>query len=791
MVGQTLGHYQIVADVGAGGMGVVYRAHDQRLDRDVALKVLPTGALSDDTARKRLRQEALALSKLNHSNIAAVYDFNTQNSVDYLVMEFIQGQPLGRIVRHNPLAEREVLEIGAAVAEALEEAHEHGLIHRDLKPGNIMIGPKQRVKVLDFGLAQFVHPNAVSEEETRSYADRNQVVGTLPYMPPEQLRGERMDHRSDIYSLGAVLYEMATGEMAFPQVFAPKLIDEILHSMPQLPSETNPKISPGLESIIVKAMDPDPERRYQSARELRVDLERLRSPSSVVPRTTHRYTQPVQLRRVARRMRAYIAVALVAALMAAGATYAYYTHRGAATDSIAVLPFVNSTNNPESDYLSDGITENLINELSQAPKLRVIARTTAFRFKGQKIDPQTVGHDLGVRLVLSGVVMQRGDQLDIQADLINVTDNTQVWGERYTRPATDLLNVQGDIASEILSKLKLRFTSDDQKVLTRKYTTDPEAYRLYLKGRYFSDKYTKEGIDKGIEYFRQAIDKDPTYALAYTAMATAYYEESSAYISPEDAMPKVKWAASKALQIDDSLAEAHTWLGMADGFYDRDLTAAEREFRRGIELNPGSVAVHQWYAYFLAIIGRPAEAAEQWQSAKKLDPLSSDVIWLIGFNSYLARNYDAAIEQLKAVENLDPNFWWSHLYAGLAYSQKHLFPQALIELEKANALGAGPIGWAYLGYVQTMAGNKAAAQRQLEILEEAQSKRYVSPSQLALVYLGVGERDKALELLEQAVQHHDDTILILNVDPCWDAVRNDNRFRKILQGAGLGVHPGP
>ena len=551
--GLRLGPYEILSAIGAGGMGEVYRARDSRLDRDVALKVLPAGLLADEAARRRFRKEALALAKLSHSHIAVIHDVGEEAGVDYLVMECVPGQSLAERLKSGALPGKDIASYGAQIADGLEEAHEHNVIHRDLKPGNVMITPKGQVKVLDFGLAKLLRPAAnimaADTMPTESFAKTQGVAGTLPYMAPEQLTGEPVDGRTDIYALGVVLFEMAAGRRPFQEDSVPRQTEAILHQAPVPPRALNSRVSPELERIILKCLEKSPEDRYQSAKEVQVDLRRLGAPAIT---SAHAKAQPWWLRRTAFGI---AAVALLALLAVAG-LFNRFAGRGETIDSVAVLPFVNASADPNSEYLSDGITESLINSLSQVPKLRVMSRDSAFRYKGKDADAQTMGRELGVRAIFKGRVTQRGDTLAISAELIDALNNSHIWGQQYSRKATDIFALQDDIAKEMTTALRTRLTGEDEKRLAKRYTENSEAYELYLKGRYWWNKRTEEGFNKGIEQFQQAIEKDPAYALAYAGLADCYsFDATYGIVPPKEAYPRAKEAALKALEIDDTLAE--------------------------------------------------------------------------------------------------------------------------------------------------------------------------------------------------------------------------------------------
>ena len=747
MVGKTLGHYCVLEQIGAGGMGVVYRAHDERLDRDVALKVLPQGILSEESARQRFRKEAQALSKLNHPNIATVYDFDQEKGVDFLVLEYIPGVTLDQKLARGPLPPSETADLGIQMAVGLTAAHEHKVIHLDLKPSNLRLTLDGRLKILDFGLAKLLRPVEEMEiAETTTVPDA--VAGTVPYMAPEQLLGQPVDARTDIYAAGVVLYEMATGRRPFPWVHGPRLVDGILHETPKPPSALNLHVSAALENVILKAMDREPKRRYQSAKELLVDLERLTTPASA-PEIAPRHLP---------RTRGW---------------------------SLAILPFANGTNDPDAEYLSDGITESLINSLSQLPKLRVMARTTVFRFKGQQVDPQGIGRELGVRAVLTGRVIQRKNAVNIHVELVDVADGAQLWGERYNRPMTDLMALEEQISDEITSRLRLRLTRAQRKPLTKRYTQNVEAYQLYLKGRYYSDKWTTEGMNRALTYYQEAIEKDPNYAVAYAGLAGAYFGVSSQFLSPNDAMPKVREAASRALETDETLAEAHTLLAIVKAFYEHDFPRAEREFARALECHFGSALAHQWYAYYLSALGRKEQALTEAMLAKEIDPLSGTVNWTLGLCFLMARQYGSAIQQMRKTIEVDPNFWLAHLWLGWAYEQTGRREEALANLNKAVQLGGSSYATAYLSYVHASAGRRAEAEKIVNALKQQSQQTYVSPHHIAIAYLGLNENDQALEWLERAYESREEILVFLEVDATWDKIRSDTRFQDLVRRLGL------
>jgi len=730
-------------------MGVVYRARDDRLDRDVALKVLPANVLADDVAHKRFRREALAISKLNHANIGMIFDFGSDNGVDYLVMEHISGTTLAHRLATGPMPEKELLDLGVQIASALEEAHERGVIHRDLKPANIMVTPKGLVKVLDFGLAKMLHPRSDTDFTTSS-AESNTIAGTYPYMSPEQLRGEAVDARTDIYSFGVVLYEMVTGQRPFRDPTPAGLIDAVLNRLPISPSAVKPGISMGLDSLILKAIDKDAERRYQSARELRVDLQRLLTPSS------HDQAVGPTLRR----------------------------HTRKPITSIAILPLVNTSADPETEHVSDGITESIINALSPLPKLRVMARSTVFRYKGSDVNPITIGRELKVGAVLTGRLVQRGDTLNVNIELVDVADGAQMWGEQYTRKLADILYVQEKIATEISSRLRLRLTSRERQQLSRHYTENREAYQAYLRGRYMASKYTEDGMKKAIEYFRQAIEIDPAFALAYAGLAMTYWNVSAVQFAPIEVMPKAREAARKALEIDSQLAESHAAVALVKMAYEWDRPGAESEFHLATQLNPGYATVYQWHGWHLAIMGRLEESIAELKHAQELDPLS-EINTYIGLSYYWLRQYDAALEQFRKALELHHDFWLPHLYLGWTHLQQGRMARAHAELAEAFRLENSTWTVASLAHAWAVSGDRVQAHQLLADIRERSTHRFVSPYFVARVFIGLDEKEQAFAWLEKACDSRDECLTWLKVDPIMDSLRTDPRYPDLLRRLDL------
>ncbi|MFQ5777839.1 MAG: protein kinase [Terriglobia bacterium] len=799
MLGQTFGHYRIVEKIGAGGMGEVYRARDEHLGRDVAIKVLPAGTLADQAARKRFRKEALSLSKLNHPNIETVHDFDTQEGVDFLVMEHVPGVTLSEKLRSGALPEKEIAQFGAQIAEGLAAAHKENVIHRDIKPGNLRVTPEGRLKILDFGLAKLV--KAVSQATTTdSLSETQGVAGTLPYMAPEQLRGEPVDARTDIHALGAVLYEMATGQRPFRDELAPQVTDAILHQAPVTPRALNPKVSPELERIVLKCLEKEPENRYQSATELAVDLRRTGAPTATPlapsPRPAPRSLAgaPAWGKSV-RRALPWGALALVVLLaVLAGLNVGGIRERllGGATPPpgkimLAVLPFDNLSADPEQEYFSDGLTEEMIAQLGrlQPKDLGVIARTSVMQYKGTQKQIDQIGRELNVDYVLEGSVRlsraesrgRKESRLRITAQLIQVRDQTHLWAESYERNLADVFAIQSGVAERIARSLAMELLPAAQARLARAPTSNAEAHQAYLKGRYFWNKRTGDGFKKAMEQFQRAIELDPGYALAHAGVADTYILLGNYGVLPHnEAKPKAKAAARKALELDETLAEAHTSLAGVMGEYEWDWLGAEREFRRALELNPNYATARQWHAAHLAMMGRPEEGILEIKKAQELDPLSLRINVDVARAYYFARQYDQAIEQCQKALELDPSFTSARYQLGLSYVEKGLYEEAIAELEKAA--GGGLSMW--LGYTYAVAGKRQEALAMLDRWKELWKKRGMGASAVALIYVGLGEKDQAFPWLEKALEQRSG-MTTLKSYPYWAPLRSDPRFQDLLR----------
>jgi serine/threonine-protein kinase len=808
-------------------MGEVYLAEDTQLDRTVALKVLPANIASDQQRMQRFIQEAKAASALNHPNILTIYGIGQEESACFIATEYIDGITLRERLLKEHLEISDVLDVGMQVASALCAAHEAGIVHRDIKPENIMMRRDGYMKVLDFGLAKLTEQAAnrkKTDSSTLLETDPGVVMGTIAYMSPEQARGMTVDGRSDVWSLGIVLYEMIAGRPPFQGATKSDVVSLILQKEPPALARFAPDVPAELERIVMKALTKDSEERYQGVKDLLIDLRRLKhrleveteiertgmqgesgattlvtsSGGQTIPATSLNRaasTGQVELARPTssaeyivseiKQHKRWIIPTAAALLIAATALFYFFFTQGsrAAIDSIAVLPLVNANNDANTDYLSDGITESLINSLSQIPGLRVIARSTVFRYKGKEHDAQKIGSELGVRAVLMGRVLQRGDTLTIQVDLVDTRDGSQLWGEQYTRKLSDILVMQQNISREVSEKLRIKLSGAQKEQLAKRYTESTEAYELYLRGRYQWNRRTPDGLMKGIEYFQQAISADPNYALAYAGLADSYNVLSTnAVRPPKEAFPKAKDAAEKALAIDDTLAEAHSALAFIKTVYDWDWPGAEREFKRALELNPNYSNAHYFYAFaHLLSMGRMGEADAEIKRALALDPFSLIINTNLGRTYHLARQYDKAIEQYRKTLEMDPNFPRAHERLQEAFEQKGMYQEAIADLERVN-----PESGARLRSAYEKSGVQGYWQMRIEFDKESK-QTYVAPYFTAVKYAALGDREQAFEWLEKAYQERDTWLVHLKVDPMLDSLRSDPRYANLLARMNLAA----
>jgi serine/threonine protein kinase/Tfp pilus assembly protein PilF len=820
--GTRFGRYEIRSQLGVGGMGEVYLAEDTRLKRTVALKFLPAEVASDQKRMQRFNQEAHAISSLNHPNIITIHEIEQDAPVPYITTEYIEGITLRDRMARGRMKIEEALDVAIQTASALAAAHAKEIVHRDIKPENVMLREDGYVKILDFGLAKLMEKQATSPEAvTQVHTDAGAVIGTARYMSPEQARGLEIDERTDIFSLGIVLYEMVAGKSPFTGATNHEVVAAILKEEPLPLANFIPHVPGRLQEVVNRALKKDRDERYQTAREMLEELRTLKQDlefetklarareSGATDIADQEVTSTDQFARVTsgepmarqtlsallkasdlKRQRNLTVISLAAlALLVLGFAYWYFTRPVTAIDSVAVLPFVNVGGDANTEYLSDGLTESLINSLSQLPNLKVIARSSVFRYKGQTIDPQTIGRELGVRAVLTGRVVQKGDDLIIQTELVDVDTQTRLWGENYSRKVADIIPLQDEISREISDKLRLKLSGEERKQLAKRYTENSEAYQLYWKGRYYWNKRRPEDIRQAIRFFEQAIKLDSNYALAYTGLADCYVLGNLLQMSPKEAMPIAIEKTNMALSIDPELAEAHTSLAKIKLSYEWDWAGAESEFKRAIQLKPGYATAHQWFGVYLSEMGRHDESLEHRKKALELDPLSLSISTGVGRAYFWARRYDEAIQHLQQTLERDPRYADTHWSFGLAYEGKKMYAEAIAAYQKAISLSktaespeGKPEMIAALGHALALSGRRDEALRIVEQLKEIiNQQRYVSPYSVALVYVALGEKDQAFEWLDRAYGERDESYIHLKVDPRLDGLRSDPRLTERLQ----------
>ena len=790
LIGKSFSRYRVLERIGAGGMGVVYRALDERLNRDVAMKVLPPDVLADEGARNRFRKEALALSKLNHPNVATVHDFDTQEGIDFLVMEYVAGEMVNEKARAGRLPEREVSRLGVQLAEGLAAAHAQGVIHRDLKPGNLRLAPDGRLKILDFGLAKLVAPST-QDAQTMTATGTTAQAGTLPYMAPEQLLGEPADARSDIWAAGTVLYELATGQMAFHGDLASQVTNSILHEAPVTPRALNARITPDLERVLLKCLEKDPENRYQSAAELAVDLRRLgASTASQGAPTSKAPARRKGIRRglIAAGISAVGLAALLVGLNVGGFRERVFGGMGLhRIKSLAVLPLANISGDPEQEYFVDGMTEALITDLAQIAALRVISHTSVLEYRATKKRLPEIARELGVDAVVEGSALRSGGRIRITAKLIRAKPEQNLWSKSYDRDLHDVLTLQSEVARAVAEEIRVKLNPLEERRLRRVARVNPEAHDAYLRGRYYWNKGEPDDLEKAKRYFQDALEKDPLYAPAYAGLAD-YYSVLPFYTGarPDDVFPQAKAAVTKALELDESLSEAHGSLAYILAYYEWNWDGAGKEFERALELNPNDATLRHRYSRYLSSLGRVDEALTQMARARELDPLSLIIKANVGVIRYFGRQYDQAREQMMAVLRESPDFSVAHWGLGLVYEQTARNREALAEFEKAVALShRGANSVASLGHAYAVNGNREGAQKALGELRERAKKEPISAFQIALVNVGLGDKDAALAALEEAYRERSTLLTYLKMDPRFDPLRGDPRFQDLLRRIGL------
>ena len=789
MIGSTLGHFRITDKLGEGGMGEVYLATDTRLDRRVALKVLPEEVASDPDRRGRFEAEARAASAINHPNITAIYDVGETDGIHYIVMEHIDGEDLGARMASGSLDEIEIVRIGRRVAEALAEAHAAGITHRDIKPANIMLTAGGQVKVLDFGLAKLRADGVDPLDEaapTQTITQPGMVMGTVRYMSPEQALGKSLDARSDLFSLGIVLYELATGRAPFVGETSAETITKISRDEPAPVRSLNDGLSAELERIIRKCLEKDPDRRYQGARDLAVDLRNLArdgdsGATGQVEAPRSRPTWPA-------------AVAVAAAVVIVIVGFVLVLGQSGSSDrvveSIAVLPFENATGDEEIGYLCDGLSEGLINSLARIPNLRVISRRSSWIFKDSVDDLRTIGERLGVEALVVGRMSTRGDNLAVSAELVDVRDSRQLWGGRYTRTDNDVLGIEEELATTIAETLNIELSGETAGELARRFEVDPEAHRLYLLGRRFAVGSATE-MAKSVDYFQRAIEADPDYALPWAGLADVYITQAHhGAVSREEATEKAREAVARALEIDDGLPEALAASAEIKYLFEWDWVGAEEDLTRALEANQGSDFAHKSFAYYLSAVGRFDEAIEQARICKRLDPLSPNAFHLEAFALMGKREFDRAAVEFRAALDLNPNWTWGYIKLAKTYADGGRCEDAFATATAAEAQlhgGGTPLARSWLGYTYALCGDAARTEESLAILDAWAAERYVDPVVYGIVYAGMGDTDRLLAELGRSIDDHSINGVYLPVIPAYYApgLEHDPRFLELMDRLGF------
>jgi serine/threonine-protein kinase len=762
MIDKTISHYKIIEKLGEGGMGEVYLADDLKLDRRVAIKYLPEHLTKDKNNVERFKREAKAAAALNHPNIITIHDIIESENQICIVMEYVEGKSLRDVMNDYDLRLDKIIDILRQISEGLREAHKAGIVHRDMKPENIIIGKDARIRILDFGLAKLKGVSQLTKETS--------TLGTIGYMSPEQLQGLEIDHRSDIWSLGVIFYEMLTGELPFQGEYESALHYTILNEQPKLLTDIKERYSFNLGKFLEK----QPNRRHQSCQEVLQELHQISMSGSAKGTKKHMYLK-------------FGVILMMISLIASVFLILNQEDGDQSIKSLAVLPLENLSDDPTQEYFVDGITDVLISKLAHLRALKVISRTSVMQYKGIHKSLTNIANELDVDAIVEGTVFSDGQRIRISTQLIRASDDTHLWSDIYEYEMTDIFVLQNTVASAIAGAVKVKLTEQEKTRFATAKTVNPQTYQIYLKGRYNWNKRTQEGILKAIDFFKKAIEEDPDYAAAYAGLADCYIIEPAFYMElPEKAYSQAKDAALRALELDDKLAEAYVSLAAVKHNYEWAWSDAEKLYKHAIELNPNSATAHQWYAELLMSTGRIEEAKREIKHASEIDPLSPIIKMQLANYYYYVRDYDRAIHGFQKALELYPNFLFTHLYLSFTFSKVNKHKEAVRSMQKVNSLEQSPRNLAYLGYINAVSGNTNKAVEICDSLTKLSNMELLPhASAMAVLYIGLGDYDQAFYWLEKAYDHREYDLNFLKVEPLFDPLADDQRFTELLKKMGL------